>query len=895
MKLLFSIVLILNLFVLRAGHIVGGEIYYDYLGNNNYRFYISMYKDCDPAGQWANFDSPLYLAVYNASNNLIQNIPVPFTGSTNVPVVFNNPCVTPPTDLCILNAVYTTVINLPPTNGGYTISYQRCCRRPVIGNINFPGDTGFTLTCKVPGVANNHYINSSPRFTNYPPQLLCNNEDLIFDHSATDPDGDQLVYSLVTPYAGGSSPNNVMPNPAAPPPYYFVQWSNGYSAANPLGPGATISINPSTGLLQASPNLTGYFVVGIQVEEIRNGVVINKTVRDFLFRVFNCQLQLEAILPTQEQLPTFVSYCQGLTVDFVNNSYGGTNYSWDFGVPGITSDVSTAFAPTYTYPAPGIYEATMVVNPGWPCTDTAVMIVNVNNQLEVAWTAQDSLCIFDNNFDFVATTSGPPGTVFEWDFGPNASQANGNGQTVNNVQFSATGFIPVTVDASFGVCGDSYTDSIFIFPEPVAEMIIPADVECEGLTIQFQNNSQSSVLYQWDFGVPGTTSDVSTQQEPVYTYPGPGTYDVTLISGSTPMCSDTTVVSITLNEDLLLAFTSEDSLCITDNSFNFDGTVSGPPHTVYTWNFGPSASIQTSNDIDVNNVSFSTPGSIPITLTGTFDDCIESITQTIYLYREPTIDFTIANGLQCVPFAAQFIDLSFAETTIYYQWDFGYGTTSTQQNPSNLYTNTGNFPVTLTIYTDKGCVDTLTLTKYDLVNVRPNPEANFSIDPDYTDICHSTIQFTDESVGAVEFYYWFDDSTYFSNLQHPAYEYLTDGTHYPMQIVTNEWGCKDTAINDLYIEPFTVYAPNTFTPDGNEFNHSFLPIVYLDVESWKMQIFNRWGELVFESHDVNIPWDGTTPTGKIAPDGTYVWKITFVSCEPINPERTLTGHITLIR
>ena len=101
--------------------------------------------------------------------------------------------------------------------------------------------------------------------------------------------------------------------------------------------------------------------------------------RDFLFRVFNCDLQLESILPDQDQLATFVSYCQGLTVDFENDSYGGTNYAWDFGVPGITTDVSTAFDPSYTYPAPGDYIAMLVVNPGWPCTDTAYMYISVNN------------------------------------------------------------------------------------------------------------------------------------------------------------------------------------------------------------------------------------------------------------------------------------------------------------------------------------------------------------------------------------------------------------------------------------------------------------------------------------------------------------------------------------
>lgn len=891
------ILAVLSLFTLPsfAGHIIGGEMYYDYLGGNNYRFHISMYKDCDPAGNWADFDNNLILSIYSG-NIQVDVVTVPFPGSVSVPVAYNNPCVTPPPGLCILNAVYEKVLNLPPTPQGYTVSYQRCCRKPQITNINNPGDTGFTLTSQIPGtaVSPTAYQNSSPRFTNYPPSLLCNNDILEHDQSATDPDGDQLVYSFVTPFQGGSSFN---PQPTAVgPPYYPVSWVSGHSATQPLGPGSTISIDPNNGFMVADPNMTGLFVIGIQVKEIRNGVVISTTLLDYLFQVFACSMSLQALLPTQEQLPTFVSYCQGLTVDFVNNSWGTSDFYWDFG-DGVGT--STAANPSYTYPQAGIYEVTLVANPsGAPCSDTAHMIVNVNNVLEVEWEAEDSVCLIDNSIDFVANVIGDPGYSVTWDFGPNGNPQIATGMQVNGVEFTTSGYIPVTVEAELNVCFDSYTDSIFIFAEPESEMVIPDHVECEGLTIQFGNSSTESDTYYWDFGVPGTNSDVSTDEAPTYTYPGPGTYTVTLIAGSSPQCMDTADVDITINEDLVMSWTSQDSLCITGNSFDFDATVSGPPQTVYTWNFGSNASITTSNDIDVNGVSFSTPGSIQVSLTGAYDDCSESVVHTIYLWSEPTIDFGIAPGLQCAPYTAHFIDMSSAETTIYYDWDFGDGNSSTEQNPYNTYYDVGLYPVTLTIHTDHGCIDTLTLTQQDLVHVRPNPVAGFAADPVYTDICHSTIVFTDESEGATAFEYWFDDWTrgpYSSGNPNPTYQYISSGDHRPLQVVTNEWGCQDSTREEIYIEPYTIYAPNTFTPDGNQFNNVFLPVVYLGAEEWKLEIFDRWGERLFESHDINVGWDGTIGNGKIAQDGTYVWKITYKSCEPINPERIETGHINLLR
>lgn len=893
MRYLIIILISLNFFNVQASHIVGGEIYYDYLGNNNYQFYISVYRDCNSTG--AGFDSPLGLGVFNESNQLINNVQVQYTGLTNVPVVFNNPCVTPPNNICTQHSLYTVILNLPPSNGGYTISYQRCCRGPNITNIVNPDDTGFTLTCRVPGSANNFHINSSPRFNDYPPLLLCNNEDLVFDHSATDPDGDELVYSFVTPFAGGTA-FAPAPNPPPPPNYPNVIWSGGNSANNPLGPGSTINIDPATGLLTASPNLTGLYVVGIRVQEIRNGVVINQTMRDFLFRVFNCQLQIEAILPTQPQLSTFTSYCDGFEIHFENNSNTSNSpfpptYSWDFGVPGITTDVSTDFEPSYTYPSAGQYFATLVVNPGLPCTDTAIMEIVVGPPFDVEYTSEDSLCFDANSFNFQGITDGPAGTELFWEFGGGANPPIATGMNVNNVNFATTGFIPVEVYAEFFHCEATYIDSVYIFPEPIAGMIYPDTVECKGLVIDFINDSQNGINYLWDFGLAGTSAEVN----PTVTFPGPGTYDIQLITNSSPLCGDTITETIVINYKLEVDFTSEDSLCITDNSFNFIGEVDGPVGATYTWDFGGNSTPQTSTNVIENNVVFSTTGAVPISLTGSFEICQEIARDTIYIYQEPVIDFRLEPGLQCVPFSAQFTDLSFAETGITYLWDFGDGATSAAQHPNHIYENVGPFPVTLTISTASGCIDTLTMFEPDIVHVRPIPHAQFSVTPEETDICHSDITFTNMSTDGATYFYWFDDNSAISTEEHPYHTYLTHGSKNPYLIVTSEYDCKDTAYNYLFIEPYTVFAPNTFTPDGDEFNNQFLPIVYLGVVDWNLQIYNRWGQLIFESNDVNEGWNGTNQAGRVAPDGLYVWRLHYTSCEPSDPTKLATGHITIMR
>ena len=315
----------------------------------------------------------------------------------------------------------------------------------------------------------------------------------------------------------------------------------------------------------------------------------------------------------------------------------------------------------------------------------------------------------------------------------------------------------------------------------------------------------------------------------------------------------------------------------------------------YEWNFGPDASVNNVSSINVNGVSFNTTGPVNVTLTGSHLSCSEEVTHTIYLYSEPTINFSLADGLQCVPFNAQFTDLSTAETGILYQWDFGDGNTSNLQNPSHVYTQVGSYPVTLNIATVSGCVANLSLLQPDIVDVHPNPTSDFTLSKYSTDICDSEIEFFDKSIGGYSYLYLLDDSTFISKEQNPIHLYYSDGTKYPMQIVTNEWGCKDSSFQKLYIEPFTIFAPNTFTPDGNEFNNTFNPKLYLDVYQWELTIYNRWGELLFTSNDVNNGWDGVISNGLLAPSGTYIYKIKYVSCEPINPAKEITGHINLLR
>ncbi len=890
-KLVVSILLFFCTLTSYASHIVGGDIYYDYLGNNQYRFYVNVYRDCFSSG--AAYDSPLNFSVFRISNNSrFGDYEFAFNGSQPVPTNFNNPCGTAPTNICTEISVYQQVITLPPLAGGYRVAYQRCCRGPNINNLITPEDTGLTLSVDVPTSANNNYINSSPRFTNYPPLVLCNNDELIFDHSATDPDGDALVYSLVTPYAGGDA-LNPMPVPIPPPNYPLVTWAGGFSATQPLGAGSTLTINPVTGVISALPSMTGRFVVGIQVQEYRNGVLLSTMIRDFIFQVFNCNIVLGAVLPTQQQLPNYTGSCDGnLQVQFINNSFGAVAYSWNFGVPGVTTDVSSAFQPTFNYPDTGTYIVTLVANPGQNCTDTAYMEILLYNEMNINFDVIDTVCQINNSFDFVPITDAPAGSSYDWDFGPNSNPLNSTLQNPQNITFTTAGWHYISVDANYAICSASYSDSVYLIPKPIADFTMPLNYECDGLTVNFINNTQFASTYEWDFGFNNQTS---TDFEPTIDFPAGGNYVVELIAIGSEFCTDTAELTLNVNELMSVSFTTDEDQCITSNSFDFIGQAGGPPEAVFSWNFGNNASILTSNDLTVNDVVFLQPGDYTVTFSGSFDNCLETATEEIHIYAEPTIAFDLVDELQCAPYTANFINASTSETQLYYAWDFGDGSPiSSIETPSYTYEDTGVFVVTLVVWTDEGCIDTLTLSRDDLIDVYPKPTAQFIVTPELVDICNSEVTFFDQSIGATNYSYWVDEGSTIIHESNFDFSYSTSGQHNPYLIVSNEEGCSDTARTQLFVEPFSVYIPNTFTPDGDEFNNEFVPKMWLTPSEWHLKIFNRWGEMVFESYDFEGGWNGMYD-GKLVQSGTYGYVVEYKTCGVVPETVVFNGIVNVLR
>jgi gliding motility-associated-like protein len=250
----------------------------------------------------------------------------------------------------------------------------------------------------------------------------------------------------------------------------------------------------------------------------------------------------EAILPQQEDMGYFESYCQGLEVQFDNLSYGTSVYQWDFGVDGTDDDVATGFLPSYTYPAPGTYTVMLIANPGAACTDTAYSEITIYEDISAFFLAPDAQCVSTNSFDFHGEGVFPSsGATFQWDFGADATQSSSTIQNPTGIVFSSSGIKEITYTVSYESCETSYSEEVLVASPSTINFAVPDELRCVAYELQFSNLSQSSteMFSLWDFGDGGSSSDL----HPFHNYLHPGNYDVSLTIWTTSGCIDTLVMT----------------------------------------------------------------------------------------------------------------------------------------------------------------------------------------------------------------------------------------------------------------------------------------------------------------------------------------------------------------
>lgn len=512
----------------RGTHIIGGEVFYEHIGGDDYQVTLNIYRDCGPGNtNGTGFDPDAEIGVFTTGGGYLFSEFFSLGAVSTVPILLNNPCLTVPPGICVEAGSYTGVINLPSGTGGYVLAYQRCCRTPVTINLFTPSTEGLTCSVNVPD-ATVTGANSSPQFNNYPPIVWCANQAMVFDHSATDPDGDLLTYELCAPFNGGTTANP-LPSPPAPPPYAPVTYAPGYTYLDPMDATPALAIDAGTGQMTATPTLSGSFVVAVMVKEFRAGVLLSEVRRDVRFDVVPCAVSVTSAIQQPQTL------CTGTTISFTNQSTGASSQFWDFGDPLTGADTSWTFSPTYTYLDTGTFTVMLVANPGWPCADTAYVDHQVHYPLDPVYPAPAITCMDRQPVTVQASGNFDASAIVTWDLGAFGTVPSMTGNPVD-LSFSQEGTHTVTVTVAEYGCTDTYSDTVTIHPNPVA-LFAGDTAGCSPITAQFIDLSTAwtPLSWKWDFG-DGTGSSA---QHPSHTYVNAGAYDVRLEVMTSAGCIDT--------------------------------------------------------------------------------------------------------------------------------------------------------------------------------------------------------------------------------------------------------------------------------------------------------------------------------------------------------------------
>jgi gliding motility-associated-like protein len=406
---------------------------------------------------------------------------------------------------------------------------------------------------------------------------------------------------------------------------------------------------------------------------------------------------------------------------------------------------------------------------------------------------------------------------------------------------------------------------------------------CDGLTMEFDNLSVGGTSFLWDFGVPGTSLDVSTAEDPVFVFPYPGEFLVTLVVQPGEPCADTSSIVYTVFEELDVAFVPPVNVCV-DEDFRLvaEGNYNADDHI--TWTFETDA-IQPVLSGDTVAANISVPGIHTVTMLVVAGLCEASYTDSVRVYPRIVQGAVVGSG-GCAPHAVAFMDTSFAETQLQSEWQFGDGAVEVGGEVDHTYQLPGLYSVQLTTTTTSGCRDTSVLVMNDAVRILLTPEAAFRVDPYTLAIPSNTeISVVDSSRNAVEWEYrignrFFTEPGFTTEIEDPGQIALS-------QVVTSADGCRDTAMLNVVVEGHYVYAPSSFTPNGDGLNDVWYPSV-LGARQYALNIYDRWGTLWFSTIDPAQGWNGGD-----MPSGIYPYRIELIDWG-VDP-RTYDGHIMLIR
>jgi gliding motility-associated-like protein len=608
--------------------------------------------------------------------------------------------------------------------------------------------------------------------------------------------------------------------------------------------------------------------------------------------------------------------CTGTSVAGVFQANVPSSFNWfgtiTNGVNGISTSIQTSGAitdtpiNTTTSPQLVIYNVTPTSLDGSCVGAPQIVSVLVNPPPALISATSSSTCSNSPvGYNFIANQS----AVFNWYGIPNPnvqgiSTAVQQSAQITDVLINNSGlpqnvtyFVTITSVADNNCTSPAIPITITVNPLPVVDPLSLA--LCTGSQFTFNLEASEPSNFQWigvnNINVTGETLTLQTSSLIQNTLTN-NTFDVqNVLYNIIPTSQSTGCVGLMVQHTAVvnplpnLTFTVPNLLCAF-NEIPITNNSSTPLNVI--WDFG-----NNTQSIDFNPILYyETPGNYLITYYGINPQtgCENTIFVPITINEAPPVDFAVNVTEGCIPALFEFQNTAENPGSIL-QWNFGDGVISNEQGiAEHFYLTAGCYDVTLTATGPNGCPNSITYE--DMVCAYNVPIAGFVVnDPiQYSDV--NEFIFENLTVFGYTYHWDFGDGMT-SNAVHPAHSYPIERNIYQVMLVaTNEAGCSDTTFLSVQVkERLIFYVPNTFTPDGNTRNEEFKPIFTAgyDKYTYELAIFNRWGEILFESYNDDFGWDGTYG-GNVMPDGTYIWRIRFKNLDDEDYQEYY-GHVNLLR
>jgi gliding motility-associated-like protein len=589
--------------------------------------------------------------------------------------------------------------------------------------------------------------------------------------------------------------------------------------------------------------------------------------------------------------------CHPLSVYYKNTSKNATRYVWDFG--DNTSYSHLAPPPHYYYnykTTDTTYTVKLDAFSDFNCTGSMAKKVTVYPKPVADFSiAKDSFSGCPP-LSITLINNSEAADTYSWDFGdgsPKVSSETPARRLYYNTTSDMVTYDINLVASSIHNCSATAMQRIRVYPK-VTAIFSPDSAGCSTVQVPFVNNTINAARYYWNFGDGMESWLTAPSHGFINTTEDDITFLVTLKGESKYGCTHDTSRKVTVYPQPQADFEASPVYMYYPNDTVLISNQTNPGKWNYSWDFKDGYVTTVKDPI---SHPYQHWGSYNIFLNVKSDHCSDTISHRVRVFPPlPIVDFDAsANG--CVPLTVQFTDKSTYATS--WLWEFDDGGKSSEQSPNYTFLKAGKYNVKLTIAGDGGKVYT-----FREVEVYPKPEVTFTLTPGLAMLPDARVKFFNTSKLGVKYRWDFGDTTY-SEEKEPIHLYSSLGDHTVKLTAWTDYGCVDSLVLPQAVSVVgkgNIRFPNAFTPNlntanGGEYttpdltNEVFHPWSE-GVSEFHMEIYNRWGEKLFETDDISVGWNGYYK-GKLCKTDVYIWKAKGKFENSKTFEKA--GNVTLLR